>query len=45
MFKVNFIKKEFPEVSMIKIFKTKEQAELFIEELGDKFLSIKEIFF
>jgi hypothetical protein len=43
MFKVNFSEKEFPAVSMFKIFKTKEQAELFINEIGDKFVSIKEI--
>lgn len=43
MFKVNFSEKEFPAVSMFKIFKTKESAELFIDEIGDKFVSIKEI--
>ena len=43
MFKVNFIEKEFPAVSLFKIFKTKEDAEFFIDEIGDKFLSMKEI--
>lgn len=41
MFKVNFIEKEFPTVSLFKIFKTKESAELFIDEIGDKFVSLK----
>lgn len=41
MFKVNFIEKEFPSISLFKIFKTKEQAEFFIDEIGDKFLSLK----
>ena len=43
MFKVNFAEKKFPAISLFKIFKTKEQAELFINEIGDKFLSIKEV--
>ncbi len=43
MFKVNFAEKKFPAVSLFKVFKTKKQAELFINEIGDKFLSIKEI--
>jgi hypothetical protein len=43
MFKVNFVEKKFSAISLFKIFKTKEQAELFINEIGDKFLSIKEI--
>ena len=41
MFKVNFSAKEFSAVSMFKLFKTKEQAEIFISDLGDKFISLK----
>ena len=41
MFKVNFISEEFPNVSLFKIFKTKEQADLFIDDLGNKFISLK----
>ena len=43
MFKVNFIQEGFPGVSLFKIFKTKEQAEVFIDELGNKFISVKVI--
>ena len=41
MFKVNYVEKEFPAVSLFKIFKTKEQAESFIKEINDKFISLK----
>jgi len=41
MFKVNYVEKEFPGVSLFKIFKTKEQAESFVKELGNKFVSLK----
>jgi hypothetical protein len=41
MFKINFIAEGFPSVSLFKIFKTKEQADLFIDDLGNRFLSLK----
>lgn len=41
MFKVNFVEKEFPTISLFKIFKTKEKADTFINELGNKFVSVK----
>ena len=41
MFKVNYAEKEFPAISMFKIFRTKEKAEQFISELGVKFVSLK----
>jgi hypothetical protein len=41
MFKVNFMAEGFPDVTLFKIFKTKEQADLFIGDLGNKFISLK----
>lgn len=41
MYKVNYVEKEFPAVSLFKIFKTKEQAESFINEIGNKFVTLK----
>lgn len=43
MFKVNYIEKDFPAISLFKIFKTKEQAESFIKDIGSKFVSLKMI--
>ena len=41
MFKVNFIAEGFPSVSLFKIFKNKEEADTFINQLGCMFISVK----
>jgi hypothetical protein len=41
MFKVNFKTKDCLSVNFFKIFKTKDQADTFIRELGDSFVSVK----
>jgi len=41
MYKVIFKIEEFWAVDFFKIFKTKEDADAFIKELGDRFMSVK----
>lgn len=41
MFKVNFKTEDLTHINFFKIFKTKDQAETFIEQLGDRFVSLK----
>ena len=43
MFKVNFAESSFPSHQFFKIFKTKEQADQFIQALGSRFISIKTV--
>ena len=40
MFKVNYMCEDFPSVSFFKIFKTKEQADAFVDQLGNKLISV-----
>ena len=40
MFKVNYMCEDFPSVSFFKIFKTKEQADVFVDQLGNKLISV-----
>ena len=41
MFKVNFQSINFLNITFFKIFKTKDQSDTFIKQLGDRFVSIK----
>lgn len=41
MFKVNFKNEDWAHINFFKIFKTKDQAEIFIKQLGDRFVSWK----
>ena len=43
MFKVSFKYSEFPETVLFKLFKSKEEADTFIQSIGDRFISIKQI--
>lgn len=43
MFKVNFADNVFSSYQFFKIFKTKEEANTFINTLGDRFISVKVI--
>jgi hypothetical protein len=41
MYKVNFTESVFPFHQFFKIFKTETEANAFIKELGNKFISVK----
>jgi len=41
MYKVNFSNSIFSSYHFFKIFKTKEQADEFIREIGSRFISVK----
>ena len=41
MYKVNFADAVFPSHQFFKIFKTQTEADTFIKQLGDRFVSVK----
>jgi len=41
MYKVKFMYSEFPSSTLFKFFMKKDEADSFIKELGDRFISIE----
>ena len=43
MYKVKFMYSEFPSTTLFKFFMKKDEADLFIKELGIRFISMEEV--
>lgn len=43
MYKVKFMLSDFPSSTLFKFFKDKEEADSFIKELGNRFISVEEV--
>jgi hypothetical protein len=43
MFKVKFMYSDFPSATLFKFFKSKVEANLFIRDIGNRFISIEEV--
>lgn len=41
MYKVKFLYSQFPSSTLFKFFKDKEDADTFIKDLGDRFISVE----